>query len=117
MYRYRAHIRSVYDGDTIRADIDCGFGIHNKGPSGKGVALRLFGINAPELRGEERERGMVTRDRLKDLIEGKSVYLQTIKDSTGKYGRYLCKVYLDSSFEGSVNDLLVAEGLAIYKDY
>lgn len=41
-----------------------------------------------------------------------------MKDKKGKYGRYLAEIWLEC--EGkyiNVNDLLVAKGYAVYKDY
>ncbi len=35
LYHYRAKVLSVYDGDTIRVDLDLGLGIHNTGHNGK----------------------------------------------------------------------------------
>ncbi len=49
MFTYNAIIRSVYDGDTFRADMDLGFGIMNKGNQGKGAIFRLAGLNTPEM--------------------------------------------------------------------
>ena len=41
---YRAVVIEVHDGDTMRLDIDLGFGVTY------GISCRVFGINAPELR-------------------------------------------------------------------
>tara|TARA_R110000772_G_C13275824_1_gene436652 strand:- start:844 stop:1188 length:345 start_codon:yes stop_codon:yes gene_type:complete len=114
MYNYNAKVISVYDGDTIRANIDLGFGIHTHGNNGKGEALRLWGINTPEVRGEERPQGLISRDRLRELILDKNIVVTTIKDSKGKYGRYLAIIYLDGV---NINEQLVAEGLAVFKEY
>lgn len=114
MYKYKAKIISVYDGDTVRANIDLGFGIHNNGNTGKGESLRLFGINAPEVRGEAREKGLESRDRLRELILGKEVEIHSIKDSKGKYGRYLANIFLDNE---NINEKLVSEGFAEFKEY
>jgi micrococcal nuclease len=43
-YFYKAKIISVYDGDTVTAVIDLGFEITKK------IKIRLYGINAPEIR-------------------------------------------------------------------
>lgn len=114
MYEYRAEVVSVYDGDTIRVNVDLGLGVTNKGNDGKGVIIRLFGINTPEIRGDEREDGLVSRDYLRGLILGKRITLKTIKDTTGKYGRYLGKIYLGGL---NVNEDLVTKGYAEYHDY
>ena len=77
-------------------------------------SIRLFGINTPEVRGEERPEGLTSRDRLRELVLGKEVTLITVKDKKGKYGRYLGTLYIDGP-DGQlldVNQLLVDEGLA-----
>jgi micrococcal nuclease len=103
-YRYHARIEKIYDGDTVtRAIIELGFGVEFV------VPLRLSGIDTPELRGSEKEAGIVSRDRLIDLILGKRVIIETEKDRTGKYGRYLATIHHDGE---NINDLLLDEGLA-----
>lgn len=114
LYMYRAHVTSVYDGDTCTVDIDLGLKI--KATSEK---IRLYRINAPEVRGASRAEGLVSRDFLREMIQDKDIFLQTIKDKKGKYGRYLGEIWLeksDGSFE-NMNDLLVSKGLAVYASY
>ena len=88
LYLYKAHITKVYDGDTVTADIDLGFNMIMRDQK-----LRLIGIDAPEIRGEERPQGLVSRDRLSEIILNKDVYIVTHKDSKGKYGRWLATIY------------------------
>ncbi|MEA3349902.1 MAG: thermonuclease family protein [Chloroflexota bacterium] len=114
LYNYRAIVTSVYDGDTCTLDIDLGLGawIH-------GEKLRLTRINAPEVRGEERPEGLKSRDFLRQIIDGKEIFIQTIKDRKGKYGRYLGEIWLQGQ-DGAwinVNDLLVEKGHAEYHQY
>jgi micrococcal nuclease len=109
LYFYKARIISVYDGDTCRANIDAGFGLELKNKP-----LRLWGIDAPELRGETLDIGRLSRDALKDLILDKDVIIETYKDKTGKYGRYIAKIWLEDI---CVNDELVKLGHAIYREY
>ena len=109
MYRYKAKITKVYDGDTVTADIDLGLGVWVRGEK-----LRLFGINAPEVRGPEKVKGKESRDFLRELILNKEVTVWTIKDKKGKYGRYLAKVFGD---EGDINEFMVKQGNAEYKEY
>lgn len=94
-YTYAAKVVSVYDGDTIRVIINLGFGVTFNGYDGRGVQIRLFGIDTPELRGEEREEGLVVRDWLREKILDKEVILKSIKDKKGKYGRYLADIYIE----------------------
>lgn len=113
LFHYRARVVSVYDGDTCRVDIDLGLGtwIHNE-------SIRLHRINTPEVRGAEREQGLISRDFVRDLIDGKEIFLQTVKDKKGKYGRYLGEIWIEVDGElKCVNDLLVEKGLAEYKEY
>lgn len=107
MYLYRAEIVRVIDGDTIVADIDLGFRtwLHDE-------HLRLAGIDTPERRSEE---GKAVAETLRQRIEGKTLYICTIKakrsdaESTGSFGRYLVVVY-DSG--ENINDWLLATGRA-----
>ena len=108
MYEYNAKIISVYDGDTVTAEIDLGFKIKIT------EKIRLIRINTPEVRGEEKELGLISRDRLRELILNKNVIIKTQKDKKGKYGRYLGEIIINDM---NVNDWLVTEGLAKYKKY
>lgn len=103
MYNYKAHIKAVYDGDTVTAVVDLGF-LHSQE-----MKLRLFGIDTPELRGEEREAGIVVRDILRGLILDKEVEIHSYKDKQGKYGRYLATIILDGL---DINQWLVDSGYA-----
>lgn len=109
LYTYKARITSVYDGDTVTADVDLGFRVWVRGEK-----LRLARIDAPEVRGSERPLGLISRDWLREKILGKDVLIRTIKDKRGKYGRYLVEIFLDGR---NINDWLVEEGLAEYRDY
>ena len=114
LYHYRAIVSSVNDGDTCTVDIDLGLGTWVRNEK-----LRLSRINAPEIRGIERMAGVVSRDFLRNQINGKEVFVQTIKDKRGKYSHYLAEVWLKSQSNGwiNVNDLMVNAGQAVYKDY
>lgn len=110
LYHYRAVVRSVYDGDTLTVDIDLGLKVWLKGQT-----LRLYGIDTPEIRGEERPRGVQVRDFVRHYLpEGTAVIVRTHKDRTGKFGRWLAEVWPDG-WEESVNDRLLRLGFA--KEY
>ncbi|MEZ4874677.1 MAG: thermonuclease family protein [Flavobacteriaceae bacterium] len=104
MYQYKAKIIDVYDGDTVTAVVDLGF-LHFQE-----MKLRLYGIDTPELKGEEREQGLVVRDILRGLILDKEVMIHSYKDKQGKYGRYLATIFLDGL---NINNWLVDEGHAV----
>jgi len=114
LYYYRAKIVSVYDGDTCRADIDLGMGIWVRNEK-----LRLLRINAPEMRGDEKAAGKVSRDFLRELVLGKEILIHTRKDKRGKYGRFLAEIWLEEAPERwiNVNDRLVEAGQAVYREY
>ena len=104
MYIYRAIVNKVYDGDTITVDIDLGFNIWKKNES-----IRLLGIDAPEIRGEEREQGLISKKFLSHLVLHKEVEIRTHKDSKGKYGRYLAIIIVN---ELNVNEYMIQKGFA-----
>ena len=108
IYTYRAKIIGVYDGDTVTALVDLGFGITNK------IKVRLKGINTPELRGDERAQGIISRDFLREKILNKDIVIETFKDKKGKYGRYIGTLWINDE---NINELLVEQGLAVKKDY
>lgn len=112
MYRYKAIVTAVYDADTITVDVDLGFRSWLKK-----VKIRLYGINAPEVRGIERPEGLIARDWLREQILGKPVVVHTYKDSTGKYGRWLADVYPVGGGGESYNNQLVATGHAKKAEY
>jgi len=113
LYHYRAKVVSVYDGDTCTVDIDLGLRTWIREEK-----LRLFRINAPELVGVEKPAGLAARDFLRSLIDGKEVYIQTLKDKQEKYGRYLAEIFVKQNEQWvNVNDLMVQNGHAVYKDY
>jgi len=114
LYNYKAIVTSVYDGDTCTVDIDLGLSVWLRGEK-----LRLNRINAPELKGVERPKGILSRDFLKEKIEGKEITIETIKDKKGKFGRYLAEIWIkDKKGESiNINDLIVSEGFARYQKY
>lgn len=105
--RYPRRVR-VYDGDTCRLDVDCGFGLVMERRE-----CRLWGINAPELnKPETKAAGLQVRDYLRMLILGReNLMINTLKDATDSLGsRYMVKIYVPQD-DGSwlfVNDELVA---------
>jgi endonuclease YncB( thermonuclease family) len=108
MYEYAAVIRSIYDGDTCRADVDLGFGVWISD-----MALRLLGIDAPEL---GKPGGKEARDFLRELMPiGSTVTIRTHKDATEKYGRMLAEIWDDDTMP-SLNAVMVASGHAVPYD-
>ncbi len=112
---HKATVVSVYDGDTITVNIDLGLQIWAYKEK-----LRLYRINAPEVRGSQRPEGLKSRDFLRSLLpEGTEILISSCKDKKGKYGRYLAEIWTENE-DGTIaniNDLLVDEGFAEYKEY
>ena len=109
-YFYKAQVLKVVDGDTIVADIDVGFGFKTSK-----TKVRLNGIDAGEVHSKDEEikkKGEAARDWLKNLIEGKEVYVES--HGFDKYGRVLGKIF---TLEGACcNEELVKSGLALAYD-
>lgn len=112
LYSYSALVTSVYDADTITCDIDLGFGVILKKQK-----IRLFGIDAPEMRGDEREEGIKSRNFLRSLILDKDILLKTMKNRKGKYGRWIGLIYQSDNSGKPINYLLIEKGYAIYTKY
>jgi micrococcal nuclease len=104
LYCYKAVVRSVYDGDTIRADIDLGFEVWLKN-----VALRVQGIDCPELKTQEGKNARLYAREL--LPAGAEIVIRSHKGRKEKYGRYLVQIELadGTSYESA----LLAAGHAV----
>jgi len=88
-YSYRAHVVKVVDADTIDVDIDVGFNILVR------KRLRLYGVNAWETRGSERNLGLEAKNYVVSMIaRAETVIVQTLMDAEGKYGRLLAWVFV-----------------------
>lgn len=112
LYIYKAYVTDVYDGDTITCIIDCGFNIGMQK-----TKIRLYGINTPELRGEDRKLGLFVRDELRKKILNKHIFLKTIKDKKGKYGRYLGKIYIKDNEDNEDNKYLCINDWLLENNY
>lgn len=117
LYVYNAEVTEVYDGDTITVEVDLGFHVSME------MRLRLYGIDTWEVRGSERERGLIARDWLRERVLGEQVKFRSIRDGnriTGKFGRYLAVIYdmnPGSTEWTNINDELVRLGHGEYEDY
>lgn len=76
MYEYKVHLLSVVSGDTVRIDIDLGFGQWLKEQT-----VRLAGIEAPDIQ-TERKDALNSRDVLESALK-KSTRL-TVKTTSNK---------------------------------
>ncbi len=108
-YVYKAKVVKIYDGDTVTLDIKLGCFVTLEREK-----CRLMGIDTPEMRGEEKAKGKLARDFLRDMILGQEVIVQTFLDRTGKYGRLLVDIHHNGVF---INEFLVTSGYAVAREY
>lgn len=103
-YEYKATVLRWIDGDTVKLDVDLGFGMSAK------HTFRLHGIDTPE-RGQ---RNHAEATALVNLLAPplSIVQIQTLKDAD-KYGRYLAILHVA---DGCVSDILIEDGLAVPYD-
>lgn len=95
-----ATVTRVIDGDTIEVNLE-----------GLIYRVRYIGIDTPEI-GEPCADEATEANR--QLVEGKTVWLEKDISETDKYGRLLRYVYVDDIF---VNEELVRLGLALPSSY
>lgn len=113
MWEYKVReITKVVDGDTVDAIVDLGFYTYVE------ARFRLWGIDAPEVRGEEREEGLLSKRHVEDwLAEAitKDLRVRSRKEvGRDKYGRWVGDFYwMDKQlYEKSLSDELVEKGFA-----
>lgn len=108
-YMYKAKIVNWVDADTVDLEVDLGFRMKFT------ERFRLHGINAWEVRGEERAKGLIAEQFCVDKAPiGTLITVQTIRDKKGKYGRYLAKLTVNGEDIGAE---LVKHGHAVLVDY
>jgi endonuclease YncB( thermonuclease family) len=98
-----ANLVRVVDGDSLELEID-----------GDVVDVRLQGINAPELFGDDGAtcNGTASKDALQDLVDGGE--LVVVGDEIDRFGRRLADVFVlvdgDSTRGTSVVETMIANG-------
>jgi len=118
MYEYQATVDRVVDGDTVDLIVDLGFGIMVK------ERFRLEGINAPESRTRnltEKALGVAATEFLETMLTEMNgpLVITTKKDKKGKFGRYLCTLWMDrgTDMEMNINHEMVSCDHAVFKEY
>lgn len=106
MYNYRATVVRVVDGDTVDLLVDLGFAISRK------ERFRLAEINCPETTTPE---GLEAKRYVTELLApGQVVTIDTKKDRTDRYGRFIATIWLG---EVNLNHKIVDDGHAVYVKY
>tara|TARA_R100000734_G_C3204318_1_gene21945 strand:- start:118 stop:462 length:345 start_codon:yes stop_codon:yes gene_type:complete len=109
MYKYKAKVDRVIDGDTIEALVDLGF------DTWKHVTIRFNGIDAWESRtrdDEEKVKGLAAKARLIEILDNADNKFILQSHGVGKFGRCLGELFVDDK---SINQQLINEGHA--KEY
>lgn len=112
MWQYLVRDWRVIDGDTLDVTLDLGFSVSTR------QRLRSRTIDAPEIRGPQRARGLLASVRLLELLAGATeVRVRTEVDPRSsknreKYGRYLCDVLVTKNGTDWIDvwETLAAEG-------
>jgi endonuclease YncB( thermonuclease family) len=114
LWFYRAYVHQVVNGDTVMATVDRGFNDFAY------MKLRLNGVDAPSPdprggsdvdRQRERKLGLLAKQRLAQLIQGREVIVRSFK--TAKQDRFLADIYLPGHISRTVNSILLEEKLAV----
>mgnify|MGYP000953015908 CR=1 FL=1 len=100
---FEAFVERVIDGDTIEALVQLGFGVVQR------FRIRVAGIDTPETKGTSKRRGKRSAEFVRNLIEGKTVWLIE-SEQKDKYGRAMASVQLADGRD--LATLLVEAGLA-----
>jgi len=99
---------SIYDGDTLRVNIDSFPDI-----VGKNIRIRIKGIDAPEIKGKcqrEIDLAIMARDYLRNAINQSSqIELRNIE--RGKYFRIVGELYIDGE---NISNNLIKRKLAYH---
>lgn len=114
-YNFKCRVLYVYDGDSIKVDLDKGHGDWKQD-----WMLRLAGINTDEINSTDplkRERALQAKAFLQTLVKpGQEIYARSVK--VDKYSnRYDCYVYLTKDGSGkNLSELIIEAGFSeVYK--
>ena len=93
VFCYPIKVISVYDGDSLTAQVDVGFGWKKEK-----LKCRLYGIDTPEIRGssdEEKEMARAAKQALWAMLENAGRVVMHSMTKPDKYGRCLVKLWAD----------------------
>ena len=111
LYYYEAKLERCIDGDTLVLSLDRGFDDWSV------KTVRLARIDAPEVRGKEREFGKIAKEYVIERI-GNCDRLMAKSIELDGFGRAIAEVYLEEKGRWrNLSDELVLHNFAIYKKY
>jgi micrococcal nuclease len=108
MYKYKAKLLRVIDGDTADVMIDLGFDVWTK------QRLRFKGVDTWEKRTRnkaEKVKGLAASAFTKEHLERNNGIFTIQSHGVGKYGRVLAEIFIEGE-EKSLNQLLIENGHA-----
>jgi len=109
LYWYSCYVQRVVDGDTVVLDFNLGMSHILIGQH-----VRLFKIDAPEVRGDTKEAGLESKRHLQKLISNSvDLMCKTHKDKKGKYGRILVELFDNGR---NLNQQMITDGHALPLD-
>lgn len=96
---YKAYLERVVDGDTIRVNLDLGFGIlHHE-------ILRLKAINAAE---KSTSEGKKSKETLENILKN-TAFLVVKTIQVDIFGRYVADVFFDEKKRSDIDPQIVAD--------
>ena len=108
MYKYKAKLKRVVDGDTCDAYIDLGFDVSVK------KRIRFMGVDTWESRTrdlEEKKKGLAAKEYTKEMLSKNEGEFIIKSHGVGKYGRVLGELFIEGE-DKSLNELLKDNGHA-----
>ena len=108
MYKYKAKLKRVVDGDTCDAYIDLGFDVSVK------KRIRFMGVDTWESRTrdlEEKKKGLAAKEYTKEMLSKNDGEFIVKSHGVGKYGRVLGEIFIEGE-DKTLNDSLKDEGHA-----
>ncbi len=106
---YPALVTKCHDADTCDMTIDLGFGLTLD------EKVRFYRINAWEVTGWEKYKGIPARDAVREKLVGETVTISVPKKVRGKYGRILVDITLSDGT--NLNNWIVANNHGKFQDY
>ena len=118
MYKYKARLIRVVDGDTIDCILDLGFDVSIK------ERVRLKGLDTPEIRTKdlnEKELGFKAKKFVEDMFQDKGLeagspdFIIETEYRRGKYGRTIGTITFQD--DTVLNEMLITSGHAVQVNY